>query len=162
VRPEVWGRPLVAALFLSLAAPAWADPMLQVADRAGHVLSELPFPPDGEICLSWAHSVTGGAVADCFGAKDGRLVLRRSYLHDYAAGLGEVAGRGRALPADGGGYWIVGIDEALPADGLPLRVGPASVGHRLTNGAAEVDLSALAANQRVTLRATDGTNGIAR
>lgn len=155
MRQHAIGRPLVAALFLWLAVPAWADPMLQVVGRAGSVLAELPFPTQGDICLSWAHSVTGGAVADCFGAEDRRLILRRSYLHDYAAGLGEVVGRGRVTPADGGGYWIVGIDEVLPADGLPLRVGPARVGHRLTNGVAEVDLSALAANQRVTLRATD-------
>ncbi|MCC1482597.1 DUF1850 domain-containing protein [Roseibaca sp. Y0-43] len=146
---------MVAALFLWLAAPAWADPMLQVVDPAGKVLAELPFPPEGEICLSWAHSVTGGAVADCFGTTSGRLVLRRSYLHDYAAGLGEVAGRGRVLPAEGGGYWIVEINEPLPPTGLPLRVGPAFVGHSLTNGRDTIDLSALAANQRVSLRATD-------
>ena len=81
-----------------------------------------------------------------------RLTLVRSYLHDYAAGLGEVAGRGRVVPAEGGGYWIVAIDEAMPPGGLPLRVGPARVGHKMTGAAGQIDLSALAANTLVTLR----------
>jgi len=131
--------------------PAQAGDVLQVVTTDGAPVAELPF--DGaEICLSWAHSVTGGAVADCFAARGGRLVLVRSYLHDYAAGLGEVAGRGRVVPADGGGYWIVGIDESMPQGGLPLRVGPARVGHELSGAAGLIDLSERAANSLVTLR----------
>ncbi|MBN2760693.1 MAG: DUF1850 domain-containing protein [Rhodobacteraceae bacterium] len=143
------GRPALAALFLAL--PAHAGDVLQVADAQGRPVAEMPFD-GGEICLTWAHSVTGGAVADCFAARDGRLILVGSYLHDYAAGLGEVAGRGRVMPAEDGGYWIVEIDEPMPPGGLPLRIGPARVGHKLTGAAGVVDLSALAANTLVTLR----------
>ena len=39
-----------------------------------------------------------------------------------------------------------------PPDGLPLRVGPARVGHKLTGAAGVIDLSAIAENTRVTLR----------
>ena len=145
------GRPALAALFLGMAAPAQAADVLQVVTKDGDPLVAMPFD-GGEICLTWAHSVTGGAVADCFAAQDERLILVRSYLHDYAAGLGEVAGRGRVVPAERGGYWIVGIDEMLPVNGLPLRVGPARVGHKLTGTAGVIDLSALAANSLVTLR----------
>lgn len=143
------GRPALAALFLAL--PAHADALLQVVAKTGAAIAELPFD-GGEICLTWAHSVTGGAVADCFAARDGQLVLVGSFLHDYAAGLGEVAGRGHVIPAEGGGYWIVDIDEPMPEGGLPLRVGPAQVGHKLTGAAGVVDLSALSANSLVTLR----------
>lgn len=146
---RVLGRPALAALFLAM--PAQADDVLQVVSADGAPVAELPFA-GAEICLSWAHSVTGGAVADCFAAQGGRLVLVRSYLHDYAAGLGEVAGRGRVVPAQGGGYWIVEIDEPMPETGLPLRVGPARVGHELSGATGMVDLSALTANSRVTLR----------
>jgi hypothetical protein len=139
----------LAALFLAL--PAHAGDVLQVADAQGRAVAEMPFD-GGEICLTWAHSVTGGAVADCFAPRDGQLVLVGSYLHDYAAGLGEVAGRGRVIPAEGGGYWIVEIDEPMPPGGLPLRVGPARVGHKLTGAAGVIDLSAHAANSLVTLR----------
>lgn len=150
MRREAWGRPLLAALFLSGAAPVLAGPALQVVDAEGAEIARLGFPPEGELCLRWAHSVTGGDVADCFGATDGHLVLRRSYLHDFAAGLGEVEGRGRMIPAGGMGYWIVEIDEKIPA--LPVRIGPPKVGHTLTDGTQVIDLSAIAANQRVTLR----------
>jgi len=147
----VWaiGRPVLAALFMAL--PAHASDALQAVTQDGHIVAELPFD-GGEICLTWAHSVSGGAVADCFAARDGRLVLVGSFLHDYAAGLGEVANRGRVIPAEGGGYWIVEIDEPMPPDGLPLRVGPARVGHKLTGAAGVIDLSAIAENTRVTLR----------
>jgi hypothetical protein len=147
------GRPVLAVLFLCGASPVLADPALQVVDAGGTVIAQLAFPPDGEICLRWAHSVTGGDVADCFGAADGALVLRRSYLHDFAAGLGEVEGRGRMIPAGGMGYWIVEIDETIAK--LPVRIGPPSVGHTLTDGSDVVDLSAIAANQRVTLRVSE-------
>ncbi|MFN4058147.1 MAG: DUF1850 domain-containing protein [Roseinatronobacter sp.] len=82
------------------------------------------------VCLVWNHSVTGGLVADCFGARDGLLVLTHSYLHDFAAGLGEVAGRGTLRPDQRGGYWIDAINQPLP-HGLTLRLGGPQVAHRL-------------------------------
>ncbi|WP_234822653.1 DUF1850 domain-containing protein [Palleronia aestuarii] len=112
-------------------------------------------PRGGGWCLEWAHSVTGGAVADCFVNADGRMVLDRSYLHDYAAGLGEVPGRGHVVAAPGGGYWIEGIDEPVPGDALPLRVGGPRVGHRIEAGGQTYDLTARAAGARVILRLTE-------
>ncbi len=152
MRPAARGRPALAALCLLIAAPAAAGDMLHAVGPDGRVLARLPFPRGAEVCLRWAHSVTGGAVADCFRNRDGRMVLARSYLHDYAAGLGEVQGRGTLRPADDGGYWITGIDEVMPRDGLPLRVGPPRVGHRLQGAGQKRDLSAVAANRRVLLR----------
>ncbi len=155
------GRPAAAALFLTLflppsltalqACPAYAEPVLQVSSAEGQSLGTLPMPQGAEICLSWEHSVTGGPVSDCFENRGGTLVLTRSYLHDFAAGLGEVPGRGTLVSAKGGGYWIVGIDEAMPDDGLPLRVGSREVGHVLRRGDASLHLSRIATGQRVTL-----------
>jgi hypothetical protein len=105
-----------------------------------------------EFCLHWNHSVTGGAVADCFDTKGGTLVLTRSYLHDFAAGLGHLPGRGIQIAAPGGGYWILEIDENVPGNALPLRVGAQAVDHRLVAGETDISLSAIAAGQRVTLR----------
>ncbi|MGP9790476.1 DUF1850 domain-containing protein [Roseinatronobacter sp. NSM] len=133
------GRVCLAALFAPVVA--CADAALHLQDARGAVLAQLPMPADTEICLRWAHSVTGGAVADCFENRAGQLTLTRSYLHDFAAGLGEVAGRGTLVAAQGGGYWIVGIDEALFDNSLTLRVGSEHVGHRLT--AAGHDLALL-------------------
>jgi hypothetical protein len=144
---------LRAALFVcGVASPIAAQDLLTVEARDGAVLGQLAFEPAREICLSWSHSVTGGAVADCFENRAGALTLTRSYLHDFAAGLGEIAGRGTLVSAQGGGYWIEGIDEAIPDNALLLRVGAIRVGHVLRGTDTEIDLSAMAAGQRVTLR----------
>ena len=91
-------------------------------------------------------------MADCSVDDSGVMVLHRSYLHDFAAGLGEVPGRGHLRSAEGGGYWIEDIDEAIPGNALPLRVGRPRVDHRLISGDTEIGLSDIAAGLRVTLR----------
>ncbi|WP_071797546.1 DUF1850 domain-containing protein [Natronohydrobacter thiooxidans] len=144
------GRLLGAALWL--AAPAMADPVLRVDLASGDVLAEWPMPEGREACLTWAHSVTGGKVADCFTQQDGQLLLARSYLHDFAAGLGEVAGRGRITPAPEGGYWIEEMAEPIAENALSLRIGAPSVDHRLTLGQKTLSLSQRAAGQAARLR----------
>jgi hypothetical protein len=142
------GRPLAALLLaLIVAFPADAESVLEVRLGSGAVLAQWPMAEGQELCLTWAHSVTGGKVADCFNNRAGRFTLQRSYLHDFAAGLGEVAGRGTLTPADGGGYWIEGIDEAMPDNALLLRIGAAQVGHALQLGENHLALSHLAPNQ---------------
>jgi hypothetical protein len=133
-------------------APLWAQGKLVVETKAGLRIGELAFAPGQEICLRWAHSVTGGTVADCFANKDGTLHLKRSYLHDFAAGLGEVAGRGTLRSDSNGGYWIDDINEAIPDNALRLRIGTPRVGHVLTDGTNRLNLSARAAGASVVLR----------
>ena len=150
-----------------MTADSAARTVLLAETRDGQILGHLPFGPDQEICLTWSHSVTGGLVADCFENRADRMVLTRSYLHDFAAGLGEVAGRGRLIPDPDGGYWIVGIDETVPGNTLRLRAGSAGVGHVLTPSIAPgaplarpdradatgaIALSRLAAGQSLHLR----------
>lgn len=149
MRPLTRGRLCWAALFLAL--PVNAETVLQVRLDTGAVLAEWPMSDGAELCLTWAHSVTGGRVADCFINEAGRLVLNRSYLHDFAAGLGEVTGRGTLTPAEGGGYWINDISEPMPGNVVRLRIGAPGVGHMLTLGAQRLPLSALAPNSRARL-----------
>lgn len=149
------GRPIGAALSWGIALAVISLPAqagsLRITGEDGAEIAALPFPQGLEICLRWSHSVTLGAVADCFENRDGVLTLTRSYLHDFAAGLGEVPGRGTLTSAAGGGYWITGMAEAMPRNALALRVGPARVGHRIDYPAGTLDLSAMAANRRITL-----------
>lgn len=132
-----------------------AEPALEVVADGGAVLARLPLGEGRAFCLHWRHSVTGGPVADCFridpGAGGPVLLLTDSYLHDFAAGLGHLPGRGRQVAAAGGGYRIEAIDEPLPQARLPLRVGSATA-HRIEAGARVLDLSALAAGRQVILR----------
>lgn len=141
----------MAALGVAL-LPLGAMAGTLVVEEGGARLAALPVAEGAEWCLSWNHSVTGGAVADCFVNDGGAMVLERSYLHDYAAGLGEVQGRGRVRAAQGGGYWIEGIGERVVGNALPLRVGRPSVDHRITSGDATLALSARAPGRRVVLR----------
>ena len=143
-----WARWLAAALLSAL--PLRAEPFLEITVE-GRVLRTLPLPQGQELCLSWAHSVTGGEVADCFENRAGQFVLTRSFLHDFAAGLGEVTGRGRLAPAPGGGYWIDDINEPLPGNSLRLRIGAARVGHQLATGDTVIPLSELAPEAQAIL-----------
>ena len=145
------GRPVAAALSVLLSAGAASGGTLTVEAADGPLLA-FPVADGAEWCLKWNHSVTGGAVVDCFASRSGRMTLTRSYLHDFAAGLGEVPGRGTLRPADEGGYWIEDMSEPIPGNALVLRVGRAAVDHRLAVGGEEHSLSALAAGRRVTLR----------
>ena len=144
-------RRWIAALGLALVPAAAAAGTLVVEDGRAR-LAALEVAEGDEWCLRWNHSVTGGRVADCFVNDGGAMVLTRSYLHDYAAGLGEVPGRGRVRAATGGGYWIEEIGETIADNTLPLRVGRAAVDHRITSGDAAIALSERAAGCRVMLR----------
>jgi hypothetical protein len=138
----------LAALSTLGAGAAWAQHLglWQGVIRVG----AHPLP----VCLVWNHSVSGGLVADCLDADGDMLILRRSYLHDFAAGLGEVPGRGHLRPDPRGGYWIEGIDQSLPS-GLALRVGGPAVAHRLARDPFQRDALPLPADlfgQRLHLR----------
>ncbi|MCW4152726.1 DUF1850 domain-containing protein [Halomonas sp. 18H] len=106
---------------------------LRVIDARGDLLVSLPMPPGAGWCLAWNHSVEGFTVHDCYRNRDGRMVLERSHLPDFAAGLDHIPGRGRQVSDGQGGYWIEGIDEPVPGDQYRLRVGDEAVNHRLVS-----------------------------
>ncbi len=143
-------------LCLLVASPVHAQPvpMLQAHLPDGAVLAALPLPDGHEACLHWSHSVSGGPVVDCFANHGGQLLLSRSYLHDFAAGLGEIPGRGVLETAPEGGYWITGIDEVLAEDGLLLRIGRGRVDHRLIGAGETLYLSRMAPGALVRLKLT--------
>ncbi len=146
------GRRLCAAALVSVVAGAASGGTLSV-EADGPIL-QVEVPDGDGWCLSWNHSVTGGAVADCFVNDGGRMLLDRSYLHDFAAGLGDVPGRGTIRAAEGGGYWIEKMAEPIEGNALVLRVGRPSTDHHLRVGGTDYSLSAMAAGQRVILRLT--------
>ncbi|MDN3520355.1 DUF1850 domain-containing protein [Halomonas ramblicola] len=127
---------------------------LEVLSAGGEPLVSLPMPEGGGWCLEWNHSVEGFPVLDCYRHRDGRMVLTRSHLPDFAAGLDHVPGRGRQVSDGEGGYWIEDLDEPVPGNAYRLRVGAMRVDHRLVVDDARISLSRLAANRRVTIRLT--------
>ncbi|MBY5923839.1 MULTISPECIES: DUF1850 domain-containing protein [unclassified Halomonas] len=109
------------------------DDQLTVRDSEGRLLVAIPMPPGAGWCMAWNHSVEGFEVLDCYRHVEGQMVLERSHLPDFAAGLDHVPGRGRQVSDGQGGYWINDIDEAVPGNHYRLRVGAKRVDHRLVS-----------------------------
>ena len=140
----------IALLLLLCAAPAWAD-QLTATREDGREIARFDVPEGSEWCVLWNHSVKRFAVSDCYENRQGRMVLVRAHLPDFAAGLGHIPGRGRQVSDGQGGYFILDIDEPVPGDAYVLRPGLGPVDHRLQVGARVVSLSAVAPRERVRI-----------
>lgn len=135
---------------------AAASDRLEVVGDDGRLVVAIPMPEGGRWCLEWNHSVAGFPVLDCYRHHRGRMVLERSHLPDFAAGLDHIPGRGRQVSDGEGGYWIEDIDEPVPGNRYRLRVGSMRVDHRLVTDDARISLSERVAGQPVTLRLCTG------
>ncbi len=145
---------LCAGLMAGGPASGADEALLEVLNEDGETLVSLPMPEGERWCLEWNHSVEGFPVLDCYRHREGRMVLERSHLPDFAAGLDHIPGRGRQVSDGEGGYWIEAIDEPVPGNAYRLRVGAMRVNHRLVVDGERISLSRLAANQPVTVRLT--------
>ncbi|WP_444999662.1 DUF1850 domain-containing protein [Halomonas mongoliensis] len=145
--------PAALALCLLLALPALAgdEGWLEVTADSGRLIASLPVAEGEGWCLEWNHSVAGFAVLDCYRHREGLMVLERSHLPDFAAGLDHIPGRGRQVSDGEGGYWIEAIDEPVPGNRYRLRVGSSEVNHRLLHEGRRLGLSDQAAGERVTI-----------
>lgn len=154
---RAWLPALLLCVGLAAGNPAAGDSpeahaRLEVLDADGKTLVSLPMPDGEGWCLEWNHSVEGFPVLDCYRHREGRMVLARSHLPDFAAGLDHIPGRGRQVSDGEGGYWIEAIDEPVPGNAYRLRVGAMRVNHRLVMDGERISLSRLAENRRVTIR----------
>lgn len=147
----------LAALLLCLSlAPAAAGQLTVSLAQTGDRLADLPMPDGAGWCILWNHSVQGFEVEDCYQNRNGRMVLVRSHLPDFAAGLDHIPGRGRQISDGMGGYWIEDIDEPVPGNAYILRPGRPAVNHRLRTQTTELSLTALAERARVRIALQPG------
>lgn len=144
---NIAGGGLLAALFASKAAAGTLTATLP----DGTEIARLEVPEGTAWCVLWRHSVKGFEVSDCYRNRAGAMVLERSHLPDFAAGLDHIPGRGTQVSDGKGGYFIEGIDEPVPGNAYVLRPGGPEVDHRLRAGTTEVSLSDLAPRARVTI-----------
>lgn len=142
---------LVAALTLVLAAPAGAAELVVTLAGTGQELARLSVPEGGRWSVLWHHSVDGYEVEDIYEDRDGAMLLVRSHMPDFGAGLGHLPGRGRQVSDGDGGYWVEDIDEPVPGNAYILRPGRPAVNHRLRTAEAEVSLTELAEHRRVRI-----------
>jgi hypothetical protein len=146
-----FGGGLLALLLLLSAVSAASAGELVATREDGTEIARLPVPEGAGWCVLWNHSVAGFEVSDCYENRQGHMVLVRSHLPDFAAGLDHIPGRGRQVSDGQGGYWILDIDESVPGDAYVLRPGRGSVDHRLQVGDTIVSLSAAAPRERVRI-----------
>ncbi len=139
----------LCALLLS-ALPAAAGTLSVTLDD-GTALARIAVPEGAEWCILWNHSVQGFEVSDCYVNEAGRMVLKRSHLPDFAAGLDHIPGRGRQVSDGRGGYWIEDLDEAVPGNAYVLRTGGPKVDHRIAVAGRVISLTGAAAHARVTI-----------
>lgn len=149
---------LLALLYLTVllgSARAQAAPYLVVTGADGDELARISLADDPTWHLAWNHSVTGVSVRDFYAYRNGTMLLTHSHTPAYDAGLGHIPGRGRETGDGAGGYWILDIDEPVPGAAYLLRVGSARVAHTLVHGETRVNLSDLAAGERVRIGVED-------
>lgn len=115
------------------------------------ILYQLPIHED-RWCLHWNHSVTGIAVEDCYQIIAEQLKLKSSWQPDFAAGLGHFEGRGTLSEHPQGGYLISEINEPVRDNRLILRVGSKDVAHSIASGNTHINLSDIAAGQRIIIK----------
>lgn len=142
------GGALVALLFFG--APASAE-VLTASLPDGTVILQHEIARDEGWCVIWNHSVKGFQVADCYVNLAGQMVLMRSHLPDFAAGLDHIPGRGIQVSDGQGGYWIEDLHEAVPANAYILRPGGPTVNHRLRIDGVDYSLTAMAEHERVRI-----------
>ncbi|QFT64363.1 DUF1850 domain-containing protein [Roseivivax sp. THAF30] len=140
--------PLLALLLLPVSVGAEA---LTATREDGTEIARFDIPEGKGWCVLWNHSVQGFTVSDCYENQAGRMVLVRSHLPDFAAGLDHIPGRGRQVTDGQGGYFILDIDEPVPGNAYILRPGAGPVNHRLQVGDRVVSLSAVAPRERVRI-----------
>jgi hypothetical protein len=144
-------RALVGGGCLALLLSAAEAGTLTATREDGTEIARLSVPEGAGWCVLWHHSVKGFEVSDCYENRGGAMVLVRSHLPDFAAGLDHIPGRGRQVSDGKGGYWILDIDEPVPGNAYVLRPGAGAVDHRLRAGDSTVSLSAVAARERVRI-----------
>lgn len=139
------------ALILGLAPSSVAAAVLTATRDDGTEIARLTIPDGAQWCVLWHHSVAGFEVADCYQNRQGDMVLMRSHMPDFAAGLGHIQGRGRQISDGEGGYWVVDINEPVRGNAYILRPGAGFVNHRLAYGDQVISLSDVAARARVRI-----------
>lgn len=132
-------------LVLGLAVPVWpAVTVSTEGDRLAVLDTET-------LTISYVHSIDGLPIEEDLRASDEELIVERTRLRQFGAGMGHIEGEGHGHSE--GQWWVVDGMERHIGSELHLRVGSLAVDHRLQAGEAELPLSACLAGERVTLTA---------
>lgn len=146
-RAVLWvGAGLGAALVVGALVPVWPALRLSVdGDRLGH----LPLAEGEQFTVSYVHSIDHLPIEENLEVRDGELVADSTRLRQFGAGMGQIPGQGTGR-ADGE-WWVIEDMNRHVGPELAIRVGTASVDHRLRTPDAEVRLSPCLTSRRVAV-----------
>ncbi|PWV52105.1 DUF1850 domain-containing protein [Nocardiopsis sp. L17-MgMaSL7] len=140
------GAGLGAALLVGALVPVWPALRLSVdGDRLGH----LPLAEGEQFTVSYVHSIDHLPIEENLEVRDGELVADSTRLRQFGAGMGQIPGQGTGR-ADGE-WWVIEDMNRHVGPELAIRVGTASVDHRLRTPDAEVRLSPCLTSRRVAV-----------
>lgn len=146
MRRLVVGGAVAASLAAAAALPVW--PALRVT----HDEQVLLTLPDDQLTISYVHSIDRLPIEEDLSVREGELVVERTRLRQFGAGMGQIEGEGRGY-ADGP-WWVVDdLDRGIGPE-LLLRVGALRVDHRLHGAGTEVPLSHCLPGERVSITPT--------
>lgn len=146
-RAALWvGAGLGAALVVAALVPVWPALRLSVdGDRLGH----LPLAEGEQFTVSYVHSIDHLPIEENIEVRDGELVADSTRLRQFGAGMGQIPGQGTGR-ADGE-WWVIEDMNRHVGPELAIRVGTASVDHRLRTPDTEVRLSPCLTSRRVAV-----------
>ncbi|MFE1169345.1 DUF1850 domain-containing protein [Nocardiopsis sp. NPDC058789] len=146
-RAGLWlGAGLGAALLVGALLPVWPALRLSVdGDRLGH----LPLAEGEQFTVSYVHSIDHLPIEENIEVRDGELVADSTRLRQFGAGMGQIPGQGTGR-ADGE-WWVIEDMNRHVGPELAIRVGTASVDHRLRTPDTEVRLSPCLTSRRVAV-----------
>lgn len=101
--------------------------------------------------LSYIHSIDGLPIEEDLRVTEGELVVERTRLKQFGAGMGHIAGEGQGH-ADGD-WWVVDDLERDIGSQMHLRAGATRIDHRMTSAEHELRLSACLPGERITISA---------
>lgn len=147
---------LVGGDRIGLSAAGTGGPGVEVTVSGVGVLGYVRLDPDDRLGVTFVHSVDLLPVEDWFVLRDGALVQRSTRLIQYGTGMGQIAGQGTGR--SDGRWWVVdGMNRHIGT--LRLRIGAASVDHRLRYPNGMVTLSECWPGELLTVRPTQLPSG---
>lgn len=112
-------------------------------------MGHLPLAEGEQFTVAYVHSIDGLPIEENIEVREGRLVVDSTRLRQFGAGMGHVPGEGSGRAE--GDWWVIeGMDREIGSV-LALRVGAASVDHRVRTPDTEVQLSPCLSSRRVTV-----------
>ncbi|GAA2098541.1 hypothetical protein GCM10009823_19860 [Brevibacterium salitolerans] len=136
---------LAAGAAAAAFAPVWPAVTVSGGERTLAVVGHDRFS------ISYVHSIDGLPIEEDLQVDEGRLVVERTRLRQFGAGMGQIEGHGHGRQE--GRWWVIDdMGRDIGAE-MHLRAGAPEVDHRLRIDTTELALSACMPGERITITA---------